>query len=215
MGISRLVLVGGAGLDPRRVQTLAIHALDIYEKREQFETLEEALRSSVFTAGVTRRRGRFRKYFSLLPEEAAEKIRAVGKGDVSLVFGNERTGLTDQELACCDAAVHIPSSPEFPSLNLSHAVQILTYTLFLKAKAHQGKYTPVTRAELDEVTNHMADCLESIGFFSLTGKDDMKRYFRDILSRAALDPREAGRMKDIFTKIAGLKQHGQIEKSSL
>jgi tRNA/rRNA methyltransferase len=204
MGISALIIVDPGALDEERVKTLAIHAWDIYKQRREYQTLDGALTSSVLSLGITRRRGRFRKYISLLPEEAADKAAQIGAGTVSLVFGNERTGLTDEELNQCDAAVHIPSSPAFPSLNLSHAVQIMTYALFRAAEQKEGRYHPVTREILEEVTGSMVNSLESIGFFSLTGKDEMHRYFRDLLARAAPDEREAERMKEIFKKIAGL-----------
>lgn len=215
MGISRLVLVGNSNPDIERVRTLAIHAFDLFEKRQHYETLDEALNGSVFSAGITRRRGRFRKYFSLLPDEAAARIADIREGDVSLVFGNERTGLTDEELNACDAAVHIPSSPDFPSLNLSHAVQVITYSLYRTARGSEGKYTPVPREILNDTAEHMVNCLESIGFFSLTGKEEMKHFFRDLLARAAPDSREAARMKGIFTKIEGLKQNRQTNESSV
>ena len=66
----------------------------------------------------------------MTPEQFARGMKEAGAGKVAVVFGNERTGLTDEELDCCSLAINIPSNDDFPSLNLSHAVQVMTYALF-------------------------------------------------------------------------------------
>jgi tRNA/rRNA methyltransferase/tRNA (cytidine32/uridine32-2'-O)-methyltransferase len=111
------------------IRARAVHAADIWERAEFFDSLAPALADLSLTVGVTRRRGRRRKQASLTPGELAAWLREK-PGSAALVFGNERTGLEDAELDLCNIASHIPASRAFPSLNLSHAVQIYAYELF-------------------------------------------------------------------------------------
>ncbi|RKX77991.1 MAG: RNA methyltransferase [Spirochaetes bacterium] len=208
MGLNRLEIVKGKELDILRVATLAVHAKDVYDQAVFSDSLEHAISDSVLSAGITRRRGKWRKYFSLTPEELARKIIDTGNGTISLVFGNEEHGLTNEELSLCNLAVTIPSSPQFPSLNLSHAVQIITYIIYresIRAMGGMGNFHPIDHAELKKLTATVTDCLEEIGFFTLTGKDEMGRFIRDIFARALLDKKEAERVVKIFKKIRGLK----------
>ncbi|MCH5290256.1 MAG: RNA methyltransferase [Treponema sp.] len=128
-------------------------------------------------------------------------------GRVAVVFGNERTGLTDPELLECTMGVTIPSSAEFASLNLSHAVQIIGYHLFRATQKQFLGYTPIPLGRLDGTVTVIVDNLQRIGFFSRTGKDQMMQFWRTILSRAALSEGEAQYLEMIFDKAAGLATH--------
>lgn len=228
MGLSRLSIVGGERLDPQRVERLAVHAYDIFINASHPVSLNEAVERSVLTAGFTRRTGKWRKYISYTPELFAEHTTTIAEGEVCLVFGNERTGLNDEDLKSCDCAVHIPTSPEFPSLNLSHAVQISLYVLYrshaypcveqqtaasgdpfgeAETKSSRPKRNPVTRSFLEGSVADIISELKRIGFFSLTGEEDMSRFLRDIVARALMEKREVERLAAIFKKIADLKIH--------
>ncbi|MDE7392107.1 MAG: RNA methyltransferase, partial [Treponemataceae bacterium] len=130
-------------------------------------------------------------------------------GKAALIFGNERTGLTDDELTACTAGVVIPASPDFASLNLSHAVQIMSYQLFRTQDTTSPGYTPITLERLDCTVTTIADDLQKIGFFTLAGRPDMERFWRMILSRAALSEGEAAYLEKLFDKAAGLATRGQ------
>ena len=119
MGINSLYLVGARHLELSQARVLAVHARDLLEKAVFCSTLEEALENTSFTAGISRRKGKKRKYFTLSPESLAEHIATHSPGLTALVFGNEESGLSDNDLSRCHTAVSIPSSPDFPSLNLS------------------------------------------------------------------------------------------------
>jgi tRNA/rRNA methyltransferase len=203
MGITRLAIIGARDLDVAIVRRLSVHAFDVFERAERFDTLEEALEGSVLSAALTRRRGKKRKAFSILPEELAEKAGSIGEGTLALVFGNEEHGLSSGDVKLCNLAVHIPTSPEFPSLNLSHAVQIITYELYRRVKP-AAPYQVIPRQRLDEITDAAALTLKSIGFFVLTGDEAMKEFIRDILGRASLSESEARRVKKLVTKIRNL-----------
>ena len=151
----------------------------------------------------------------LNPEEFAEMADVVSTGSttgvggkVAVIFGNERTGLTDEQLDQCNLGVTIPSSDNFGSLNLSHAVQIMSYHLFrhaLKQKKGEYKgYTPLTLERVDQTVKTITDDMQKIGFFKMPGGEDMENFWRSILSRACLSEGEAQYLEKTFDKMAGL-----------
>ncbi len=208
MGIINLGIVGEREYDSNRVHTLALHAKDVYTQSRRYPSLKDALKDSVLTFGTSRRRGKFRKYFSVSPEDMAEKISLIRKGKISIVFGRESDGLTDEELALCNIAVRIPTSDSFPSLNLAQAVQIITYTLYAHTKPLKN-YTPVNREEMDQLTETIKESLDSIGFFKLEEKDEVGRFFRDILTRSLMSKSELKRLEKMYKKIAAIKMYKQ------
>ena len=212
MGLRSLILAAAREMRDDEVFTMALHARDVYERARRCDDLESALAGTVLSAGITRRRGAKRKWFSLLPEQLAERAAATASGRVALVFGNERDGLSDEELARCTLACHIPSSPEFPSLNLSHAVQ-LTASAFWRRSidergAGAGGYHPIDREAVDNLTAVIHGSLEAMNYFRSADPLHTDRFFRDILTRAALSVREARHLEKIFRKLHYLKAGG-------
>src|SRR6056297_1212310 len=209
MGFSRLLIVGRTpdyfNLD--QVRTFGLRAQELFDEALFVSTLPEALADSVLGAGITRRRGKYRKYFSLLPEQLAEHVSHMESGTVSLVFGRESDGLTDKELSYCNIAVHIPSSENFPSLNLSHAVQIITYTLSREYRPPMQRFQPIDQQRLTELSQIVTDSFEEISFFKKNEKDEVGRFFKDIFSRSGLSENEAARLIKMFRKVAGLTKH--------
>ena len=190
--------------DDERVRILAIHAADIWENAEFFSSVKEATADCTISAGTTRRRGKKRKGKLFFPEEFAQKASQITGGKVAVVFGNERTGLTDEELLECTVGVTIPSCDSFPSLNLSHAVQILCYHLFREKGSGEHGYTPLSVSRIDSTVKIIADNLQKIGFFKITGRNDMEHFWRNLLSRSAISESEAKYIEKIFTKASGL-----------
>lgn len=206
--IHHLRIVGKkADIDVEKVHVLAIHAANIFDKAEFFDSITQATADCVFSAGTTRRKGKKRKGKLLLPEEFADfAAKTSENGKVAVVFGNERTGLEDDELLECTMGVTIPSSQEFASLNLSHAVQIICYHLFRTKTQGKTGYTPIDLKRLDFTVNTIANDLQKIGFFKIAGRKDMENFWRDILSRASLSEGEASYLEKIFNKTVGLTQ---------
>jgi tRNA/rRNA methyltransferase len=214
MGLTALSIVPDALIDPVQARALAHHAADVLEEAVLFASLPEALGGAALVAGTTRRRGRDRKYFSVFPEQLAERVCGAGGGEVAVLFGNEETGLTDDELSQCHLAVTIPSSPAFPSLNLSHAVQLVGWEIF-RARARAAgatggsgrpltPFTPISAAEVDTLASLITRALKAIGFFTLVGSESMAVFWKDILGRAGLSVGEARRLGVTFRKIGGL-----------
>lgn len=134
-------------------------------------------------------------------------------GRVAIVFGNERTGLTDDQLDMCTLGVTIPTSDDFGSLNLSHAVQILCYHMFRQNLENNHKdyrgYTPVTLERIDGAVKCVTDNLQKVGFFKMPGREDMEEYWRSLLARASLSEGEVQYLEKIFTKMSGLASKNQ------
>jgi tRNA/rRNA methyltransferase len=205
MGLGSLTIVPGTLLDPRRARTLAHNAEEVLDNARIVTDLREAVSDAVLVAGTTRRRGRNRKYFTLFPEQLGERIAATPKGTVAVLFGNEETGLTDEELALCNVAVTIPASPQLASLNLSHAVQVICYEIFRARNASRlTPFLPITGAALDDLVGVITGALKTIGFFTIVEPDQMGVFWKDILARAQLSGNEARRVEVTFRKIAGL-----------
>jgi len=206
MGFTSLTVVLGPPIDPEQAGVLAHHARDVLEGALFCTDLEQAIGGASLVAGTTRRRGVNRKYFALFPEQFAERAAAAGAGTVAVLFGNEETGLTDAELARCHLAVTIPSAPAFPSLNLSHAVQVVAYELARAFdRPHRTPPAPITGGEVDELASLIVRSLAAVGFRNPRGLASLSIFFRDVVARAALSPGEARRLGVVFRKIAGLK----------
>jgi len=120
-----------------------------------------------------------------------------------LVFGNERTGLDDRELALCTMASHIPVSPAFPSINLSHAVQIYAYELYLALgpeKKVPGQWAPMKTTEIETLVKKISASFESIGFYKHPGREEQEHFLRDLVSRAGLSLSEGRYFGNIIAK---------------
>ena len=210
--IGELRIVGNkSNYDIEHIHVLAIHAGAIFDKAQFYSSIKEATADCTICAGTTRRSGKKRGKL-LLPEEFADQMSSVTEQNarIAVVFGNERTGLTDEQLDQCTAGITIPSSNSFGSLNLSHAVQIICYHLFRKKLSERsGGYkgvTPVSLERIDDTVQKMTDDLQKIGFFKMPGREDMENFWRSILSRSAITESEAQYLEKTFSKIAGLSE---------
>ena len=118
------------------VLTLALHARYIWDVAQFFpatiEGLKEATSDCNAIFATTRRIGVKRKHQGFSVDEAVQFSKNEGFDKIAIVFGNERTGLTDKEIAVCSHSININSSENYPSYNLSHAVLIIAYSFFMK-----------------------------------------------------------------------------------
>lgn len=201
MGIENLTIVGNNIYDDNRVRTLALHASDLWENAKRVESLDKALEDSIFTVGATRRRGKFRKMSSYSPEQLVEKISSLPSGKISIVFGRESDGLRDDEVNKCASICTIPTSPLFPSLNLSQAVQIICYSLFTGSMEYKTGLVAVEKKRINEAVIGMSHSLEEIGYYKWDEeKKWTEQFLSDIIERAALSESELQRFSKIFTK---------------
>ena len=223
MGLSRLRLAAPGPLDEKIILSRAIHAAEVWENAQFYDSLSLAAEDCQLLVGTTRRRGRKRKSITIEPgglaKWLAEKYKPSNSGNIALVFGNERSGLDDSELNLCNIASHIPVSEDFPSMNLSHAVQIYAYELFLafgcpennetEVSAVKGEWIPMERAQVDKLTASITGTLANLGFYKNPGREEQTRFIRDLISRAGLTEREGQYLAKIFIKAARLGNREQ------
>ena len=206
MGFSRLRLVNPKPVDLEQVKARAVHSFDIWESAGIFETLQEAASDCSVLIGTTRRRGHGRKSASMTPHNMAAWLKE-RDGTAGIVFGSERTGLEDSQLKLCNFASHIPVNDVQPSLNLSHAVQIYAYELYLALETQnkvKGQWQPMNQEEVSRLTDSITDTLANIGFYKITDRQMQSRFLKDVISRAGLTEREGKYFKDIIAKAARL-----------
>ena len=182
----------GFGGNEAIIRARAVHGFDVWEKAESFDTLAAAVKDCALVIGTTCRRGRHRKQVTMTSAETAAFLMN-HQWQAALVFGNERNGLDEEEIELCNLASHIPAGEAFPSLNLSHAVQIYAYELhkaLTGVQAVKGQWTPLDQQATEALVRQVTDNLKMLGFYKQAGREEQERFFRDIFSRAALTERE-------------------------
>ncbi|MGH8401163.1 MAG: RNA methyltransferase, partial [Gammaproteobacteria bacterium] len=152
MCLDRLVLVNPVSFPDPEASARAASATDVLEQAQVVADLDTALASCVLVAGTSARR-RGLGPTNLPPREAVSELMAVAPDqDVAVVFGRERTGLSNEELDRCHIHLGIPANPDYASLNLAAAVQIVAYELMLaRATPLQSTAASVPLATADEM----------------------------------------------------------------
>lgn len=229
MGFSRLVLVAPMQYPHPDAYALAAGANDVLEAAVRVDTLAEAVADCRLVLGCTARSRRI-ALEELHPRQAAERGRiAVEAGaEVALVFGRERTGLENDELQLCHAAVHIPANPDYSSLNLAAAVQVLAYELRVawltaaaplsispageaRAQALRSEL-PATHEQLEGFFSQLADTLNAIDFHKGRTPAAALRKFRRLFLRADLDARDVRLLRGL---LADAKRMADIAEGRL
>ncbi|KHJ51599.1 RNA methyltransferase [Halomonas hydrothermalis] len=128
MGLTQLVLVNPRAFPDEEATRLAAGATDVLDNARCVSTLEDALQDCVQVVGASARlRSMPLPHFDEPDDMAQQVIANAHQAPVALVFGRERSGLTNDEIRCCTHQVSIPANPDYGILNLSQAVQILAY----------------------------------------------------------------------------------------
>ncbi|HEY0501935.1 MAG TPA: RNA methyltransferase [Lysobacter sp.] len=208
MGLSRLVLVAPEKAPSAESYALAAGADDVLAAAATFPTLAEAVADCRLVLGCTARSRRI-ALDELLPRDAAARAvgEAAGGAEVALVFGRERTGLTNEEYQLCHAAVHIPANPDYSSLNLAMAVQVLSYEVRMAmlalappVAAADGERAdpPASHAELEGFFSQLGETLDAIDFHKGRAPESAMRKLRRLFLRASLDAREVRLLRGIL-----------------
>jgi len=208
MGLSELRIAAIQPQNQEKILERAVNSHEIWKNARIFDNLAEAVVDCSIVVGTTRRRGHLRKNASMTPRDLAAWL-AERPGPAAIVFGNERTGLEDDELDLCNIASHIPASDQQPSLNLSHAVQVYAYEFFLAMETQQpvkGQWTAMSQTDVCALVDSITDILKDLGFYKFPNREEQARFLRDIISRAGLMEREGEYLKDIFAKTIRLSQ---------
>lgn len=215
MGLSRLVLVDPEDFPSPNAVARASGATDILDSARVVATLEEALAGCSLVLGTSARDRRI-PWPLLDPRECASVSveQSAGGGEVALVFGREYAGLTNEELQRCQYHVHIPSDPQFSSLNLAAAVQVLTYEVRMAWLAAEGRPTkveklettamldaqPVTVDDLENYFGHLEQTLVDIGFLDPAKPRHLMPRLRRLYGRSGVSKLEMNILRGILTE---------------
>lgn len=215
MGLSRLVLVDPMDFPSGEAVARASGATDILDSAQVVATLEDALVGCSLVLGTSARDRRI-PWPLLDPRECATtSLQHVQQGgEVALVFGREYAGLTNDELQRCQFHVHIPANPEFSSLNLATAVQVLAYEVRMAWLAAEGQPTkqeklettamlnsmPVTADELERFYAHLESTLVDIGFLDPQKPRHLMSRLRRLYGRAGISKLEMNILRGILTE---------------
>lgn len=206
MGVSELALVGPRYFPDAEATARASGAEDVLERAMVTHTLAEAIADCVHVAG-TSARPRAIAWPTVEPRACVEELLAKGRqGPVALVFGSEKSGLSNEDLDRCNSLVTIPTAPGFSSLNLAMAVQILTYE-WRRAVAgaapqlSESEAPPATSAEMEHFYTHLEAVLTRIAFLDPANPRHLMRRLRRLFVRAAPDKNEVNILRGILTAI--------------
>ncbi len=167
-------------------------------------SLDEALRDCHLVIGSSSRARRIEWPILAPPEGAQKLVTAAEQGQVALVFGQERMGLTNPELDRCHFVVMIPSNPDYPALNLACAVQILAYEIYRSTRTNQpaaAQRELVGDADMQGLYRHLEQVLHQTGFLDPDNPRLLMRRLMRLFNRAALDHNELNILRGILTAV--------------
>ena len=215
MGLSQLVLVRPKSFPDPEATARASGATDVLEQARVVPDLVSGIGDCGLVIATTARERDPNIRVLEVREAAVRAVEDSGRGPVALLFGNERTGLTNDELAFANLLLRIPANPEYSSLNLAMAVQLVTYEVYrargasyaqppraLAAELGSADVPLATAADMARLYTHFATVLEEIDFRDRTasGRHLMDR-IRRFLNRAELDQNEVNILRGILTAV--------------
>lgn len=196
MGFDRLYLAAPQRYPHPQVVAMAAGADDVLNDLVVTQNIAGAIADCTLVLGLSARR-RDVPLRELNPREAAAEIASALKSgaEVALLFGNEQSGLDNDELALCQAMVRIPSADDFSSLNLAQAVQVMAYELRLALHDVQGiapapRDWPASASQMEAFFAHLFQTLHEIEFHKGRSPMTIERRLRRLFLRAHPDARE-------------------------
>ncbi|WP_442109507.1 tRNA (cytosine(32)/uridine(32)-2'-O)-methyltransferase TrmJ [Pseudomonas sp. NUPR-001] len=215
MGLSRLVLVDPLDFPSHEADARASGADDVLAGVQVVATLEEALVGCNLVFGTSARERRI-PWPLVDPRECGSKVieHAAQGEEIALVFGREYAGLTNEELQRCHFHVHIPSNPDFSSLNLAAAVQVLAYEVRMAWLAAEGQPSKVEKFEVTSVRSselatmdemelfyqHLEKTLVDIGFLDPEKPKHLMPRLRRLYGRSSVNRSEMSILRGILTE---------------
>jgi TrmH family RNA methyltransferase len=232
MGLEDLALVNPVPFHNDEGYRGAVGARSVLNGAKLFTGLTDAVAGSNLVVGTTRRTGKLRKIVCGVRQLPGRVIPMLGKGRVSILFGREESGLTTEEATLCNLLVSITANPDFPSLNLSHAVAIVCYELFSAAVADRGPRAhgtvrrsggaaaafvqdPASREEIEELLDYIRVSFGEMGFFTKGTPDYVIPLFRRIIGRSLAEREEVNNLSHVFRRLHGLFREKKSEPRSV
>jgi len=210
MGMSRLTLVNPKSFPDDEAQRRAVGAGDILQRATVCRSLDSALANSVFALAVSARQRSLGPEPRSAREAASEVLVLTGSGEVALVFGNETAGLSNAEVQRCQRTVFIPANPEYTSLNLASAVQLICYELRLAAfdgtppvfsKAIPFASPRATNEDVERFHAHLERVMIATGFLDPQQPKRLLPKLRRLFARAELESDEINILRGILDAV--------------
>jgi tRNA/rRNA methyltransferase len=207
-GVRKLVLVACTPHQVNPAYTTGWKAREILDKAKCYQNLKQALKPFAFAIGFSTRVGKRRGESIFLNELKPILIHKLKNKKVALVFGNEKNGLSNEELRACHQIATIPTASEYASLNLSHAVSIVLSNFYI-ADTKQKRFEKPDRyqvkpAELDALIDDFRIVMKRIGYKNTASRKlltqvsgQMEHYFK----KGGLERRELHLFKSFLSRI--------------
>lgn len=208
-GLSKLLLVDCIPHQVQEAYSLGWNAKEILDQATVFSSLQDAIKESVLVIGFTRRSGHARGEPRSFVEALPQVMETATDHQVALLFGNEKNGLSNEELRYCHLAAILPTSQEHASLNLSHAVAIASFLIFsqtpqatLNLKKPERYYA--TQAELGDLMTDFRRVLEALDYQDVEMNDLLTRTLNNLsrlFKKAGLERREFHLFKAFLSRV--------------
>jgi len=211
MGLERLCLVAPERFPATEATVMAAGADDVLDRAEVFPDVRSAVADCGLVVGTTAR-GRHLPWRIVEPREAAAEVAAAAEsGNVAVLFGAERTGLTNDEIELCQCLLTIPTGSSYGSLNLAMAVQIVAYEILLATRSaandSERRGIPLASAvEMERFYGHLERVLDEIDFHDRTGEGHLMARLRRFFNRAVPDQNEINILRGILTSVQGRRR---------
>ena len=192
MGLADWAVVELGTHDFATARRVAVHAEELLDRPRVARTLDEAVADCAWVVGTTPRKVRGRR--TLSPQEVAAEVLARAPARTAIVFGEERSGLTNAEALRCHDLSAIPADPEQPSLNLAQAVLLYAWEVrkasLTGAAPSRSTGSLAPDADLSSIEQLLREVLRASGFLAGPERHAV-RDLADVLRRARLTKREA------------------------
>jgi tRNA/rRNA methyltransferase len=201
MGLSRLFLVNPRRFPDATADAMASGATDVLANAVVCASLEQALQGAVLVVGLTARQRDLSHAMLALREAAPQILARAGEAPVALLFGTEMSGLSNAELEKCRLLITIPVNPEYGSLNLAAAVQVVAYelrTCGVAAESVSKGFPLATFDEVDQFYEHLERTLVEIDFLDPKRPKRLMTRLRRLFARAGLEKEEVNILRGVL-----------------
>ena len=221
MGFSRLVIVSDEPYKVNQADAIALSsgAIDVLQNATRCQTLDEALTGCTRVVALTARPREWSGQVVNLPAHAQHSVAALAAGEeIAFVFGNERFGLSNEDILRCGHICTIATNPDYSSLNLSQAVQVCAYALRteLLNKLDSGESIAVTQeidreppATQDQIQGslaHWLGALEAIGYYDPAEPRRLKQRLGSLFARAGLTAADVDMLRGMAAAVGRFKR---------
>lgn len=184
----------------------AVGVNDIMQNAQLFDTLDEALADTRFSLASTALRNRVIKQEIIALPRLNERLKTAPEGLTALVFGNEKSGLSGEDITRCDAVLNIPTTAKQPSINLAQAVILTCYELargsaFKPLRSASANFVAPTDAQKEVFINAVDGLFEKVDFKTDYTAEQRKTLLRHILTRQGMDRWQLFFVKTLVEKV--------------